>query len=88
MYDWHDVNNDDDDNDDDDYDNDVDINDYNVVQFKIITAPFHHVGFADFWMADQMNSLVVALLDFQYIICFYAYDWHVKNSKYWISFIS
>lgn len=30
-------------------------------------------------MADQLNSLAVALLDLQFIICFYAYDWHVNN---------
>ncbi|PSN54545.1 hypothetical protein C0J52_07097 [Blattella germanica] len=28
-------------------------------------------GFADFWLADQLNSLVYALLDFQFLICFY-----------------
>ena len=36
------------------------------------TAPFHHVAFADFWLADQMNSLALVLLDLQYVICFYA----------------
>ncbi|XP_031733055.1 xenotropic and polytropic retrovirus receptor 1 homolog isoform X3 [Anarhichas minor] len=25
--------------------------------FRVVTAPFHHVGFADFWLADQLNSL-------------------------------
>ena len=30
------------------------------------------MGFADFWLADQLNSLVPVLLDFQYMICFYA----------------
>ena len=48
-------------------------------QFRIFTAPFQHVGFADFWLADQLNSLVVALLDFQFIVCFYAHDWHVDG---------
>ncbi|ODN00179.1 Xenotropic and polytropic retrovirus receptor 1 [Orchesella cincta] len=38
----------------------------------IIAAPFFHVGFADFWLADQLNSLGNVLLDFQYLICFYA----------------
>jgi hypothetical protein len=35
------------------------------------------VGFADFWLADQLNSLVAALLDFQFLICFYvrSVDW-------------
>ncbi len=50
-------------------------------QFRIFTAPFQHVGFADFWLADQLNSLAVALLDLQFIICFYAHDWHVSNGE-------
>lgn len=38
---------------------------------RIIAAPFFHVGFADFWLADQLNSLVGACLDFHFLICFY-----------------
>ncbi|XP_059616634.1 solute carrier family 53 member 1 [Phlebotomus argentipes] len=38
---------------------------------RMVAAPFFHVGFADFWLADQLNSLVIALLDFQFLICFY-----------------
>lgn len=53
-------------------------------QFRIFTAPFQHVGFADFWLADQLNSLAVALLDLQFIICFYAHDWHVNNGGYFL----
>jgi len=41
-----------------------------VVQ-KIIFAPFFSVSFADFWLADQLNSLGQALKDFQFLICFY-----------------
>lgn len=37
----------------------------------MFSAPFFHVGFADFWLADQLNSLVTALMDLQYLICFY-----------------
>ena len=44
--------------------------------FRVSTAPFHAVHFADFWLADQLNSLVVPLLDFQYLVCFYVYDWY------------
>lgn len=44
------------------------------VLFRISTAPFHHVSFADFWLADQLNSLSTVLLDLQYLICFYAFD--------------
>jgi len=39
---------------------------------RVFCAPFFFVAFADFWLADQLNSLVVVLLDFQYMICFYA----------------
>lgn len=39
---------------------------------RMISAPFFHVEFADFWLADQLNSLVTALLDFQFLVCFYA----------------
>ena len=49
--------------------------------FRVVTAPFHPVHFADFWLADQLNSLVVPLLDFQYLICFYAYDWHLDPDE-------
>ncbi|XP_066155139.1 solute carrier family 53 member 1 [Euwallacea fornicatus] len=38
---------------------------------RMISAPFFHVGFADFWLADQLNSLVNGLLDIQFLICFY-----------------
>ncbi|XP_063221184.1 solute carrier family 53 member 1-like [Bacillus rossius redtenbacheri] len=38
---------------------------------RIVAAPFFYVHFADFWLADQLNSLVVVLLDFQFTICFY-----------------
>ncbi|TNN55541.1 Xenotropic and polytropic retrovirus receptor 1 [Liparis tanakae] len=48
-----------------------------AAQFRVVTAPFHHVGFADFWLADQLNSLGVALMDLEYMICFYSFelDW-------------
>jgi len=47
------------------------------LQFRIFTAPFHYVGFADFWLADQLNSLTTVLLDLEYLICFYSVevDW-------------
>jgi hypothetical protein len=41
------------------------------VAARILLAPFCYVGFADFWMADQLNSLSQALKDYQYLICFY-----------------
>lgn len=49
----------------------------------MIAAPFFHVGFADFWLADQLNSLATALLDFQYLACFYFVngDWINAGSE-------
>lgn len=48
-----------------------------LFQFRVVTAPFHRVGFADFWLADQLNSLGVVLMDLEYMICFYSFelDW-------------
>lgn len=48
---------------------------------RIFAAPFFYVTFADFWLADQLNSLVPVLQDFQYLICFYAYNvqWTESN---------
>lgn len=43
-------------------------------QFRVFTAPFHKVGFADFWLADQLNSLSVILMDLEYMICFYSFE--------------
>ncbi|XP_034482686.1 xenotropic and polytropic retrovirus receptor 1 [Drosophila innubila] len=42
---------------------------------RVITAPLHYVGFADFWMGDQMNSLVTCMADYYYIVRFYAVYW-------------
>ncbi|XP_078686363.1 solute carrier family 53 member 1-like isoform X1 [Branchiostoma floridae x Branchiostoma belcheri] len=48
------------------------------ILFRIFTAPFHPVNFADFWLADQLNSLVSVLLDFEYMVCYFIYEveWH------------
>lgn len=37
----------------------------------MIIAPFAFVNFADFWLADQLNSLVTPLMDFHFLLCFY-----------------
>ena len=41
------------------------------ILFRIFTAPFHYVTFADFWLADQLNSMAALFLDFEYLVCFY-----------------
>uniref|UniRef100_A0A4W4GL42 SPX domain-containing protein n=1 Tax=Electrophorus electricus TaxID=8005 RepID=A0A4W4GL42_ELEEL len=42
--------------------------------FRVVTAPFHKVEFADFWLADQLNSLAVLLMDLEYLVCFYSLE--------------
>ncbi|XP_003974240.1 xenotropic and polytropic retrovirus receptor 1a [Takifugu rubripes] len=49
--------------------------------FRVFTAPFHRVEFADFWLADQLNSLVVVLMDLEYLACFYIFELQWSNSK-------
>ncbi|XP_030062810.1 solute carrier family 53 member 1 isoform X1 [Microcaecilia unicolor] len=49
--------------------------------FRVFTAPFHKVGFADFWLADQLNSLVVILMDLEYMICFYSFELDWSKNK-------
>lgn len=38
---------------------------------RVLISPFAYVNFADFWLADQLNSLATALLDFHFLTCFY-----------------
>uniref|UniRef100_A0A3Q2SVG4 Xenotropic and polytropic retrovirus receptor 1 n=1 Tax=Fundulus heteroclitus TaxID=8078 RepID=A0A3Q2SVG4_FUNHE len=49
--------------------------------FRVFTAPFHRVEFADFWLADQLNSLVFVLMDLEYLICFYIFELQWSDSK-------
>eukprot|EP00057_Strongylocentrotus_purpuratus_P033854 XP_793026.4 PREDICTED: xenotropic and polytropic retrovirus receptor 1 homolog [Strongylocentrotus purpuratus] len=55
----------------------------------IAIAPFHAVGFADFWLADQLNSLTCVLLDMEFLICYYSCEvsW-VKNGQCKLSCLS
>ncbi|XP_033197276.1 solute carrier family 53 member 1 [Bombus vancouverensis nearcticus] len=38
---------------------------------RVLISPFAYVNFADFWLADQLNSMATALLDFHFLTCFY-----------------
>ncbi|XP_015437089.1 PREDICTED: xenotropic and polytropic retrovirus receptor 1 homolog [Dufourea novaeangliae] len=38
---------------------------------RVFISPFAYVNFADFWLADQLNSMATALLDFHFLTCFY-----------------
>ncbi len=40
----------------------------------MICAPFYRVGFADFWLGDQLTSLELIFFDIEYFVCFYIYD--------------
>ncbi|XP_016956254.1 xenotropic and polytropic retrovirus receptor 1 [Drosophila biarmipes] len=48
------------------------------VLMRVIMAPFCFVNFADFWLADQLNSMVPAFLDIPFLICFFGRSptWH------------
>uniref|UniRef100_UPI00398ED42E xenotropic and polytropic retrovirus receptor 1 homolog n=1 Tax=Pristiophorus japonicus TaxID=55135 RepID=UPI00398ED42E len=48
---------------------------------RVLTAPFHKVGFADFWMADQLNSMGPVFLDLWSLICFYAFEVNWENNE-------
>ncbi|KAF8567791.1 hypothetical protein P879_01421 [Paragonimus westermani] len=39
---------------------------------RIFLAPFYEVKFADFWLADQLNTLNFIFPEFAFFICFYA----------------
>ena len=41
---------------------------------RVICAPFYRVGFADFWLGDQLTSLELIFFDTEYFFCFYTYD--------------
>lgn len=51
------------------------------LQFRVFTAPFHRVEFADFWLADQLNSLVFVLMDMEYLFCFYIFELQWSNNR-------
>lgn len=41
-----------------------------VVFVRVLMAPFPVVMFADFWFADQLNSILAFMLDIQYLFCY------------------
>ena len=44
-----------------------------LAQGRIACAPFFYVTFADFWIADQLTSLSLAMLDTEYFFCYLFY---------------
>ena len=51
------------------------------VTVRILLAPFYRVRFGDFWFADQLNSIVVILLDIEFMLCFYSYIWPLDKHE-------
>ncbi|CAF0865164.1 unnamed protein product [Didymodactylos carnosus] len=47
--------------------------------FRIFSAPFHTVTFADFWLADQFTSLDLIFYDIEYLICHSTFDTKWKS---------
>lgn len=48
---------------------------------RIMGAPFIPVVFRDFFIADQILSMIIALQDLEYVICYYATDaWTGANA--------
>ena len=39
---------------------------------RILAAPFFIVKFADFWLADQLTSMTIAILDLYNMLCYFA----------------
>lgn len=56
---------------------------YGVVKvtMRILLAPCYMVRFGDFWFADQLNSIVVILLDLEFMLCFYSYVWPLDRNE-------
>ncbi|XP_055516106.1 xenotropic and polytropic retrovirus receptor 1 homolog [Leucoraja erinacea] len=48
---------------------------------RVATAPFRKVGFADFWLADQLNSMGPVFLDLWYLICFYGFELNWESNE-------
>ncbi|XP_037932123.1 xenotropic and polytropic retrovirus receptor 1-like [Teleopsis dalmanni] len=51
------------------------------VMGRVISAPCLAVNFANFWLAEQLLSLVTCLVDYEYIICFYTTNWDYRNAS-------
>ncbi|KAH8339074.1 hypothetical protein KR074_002531 [Drosophila pseudoananassae] len=62
------------------------------VLIRVIMAPFCFVNFADFWLADQLNSMVPAFLDIPFLICFFGKSptWHKagKAASHCVEYVS
>ncbi|KAM9975156.1 hypothetical protein ACTFIW_008634 [Dictyostelium discoideum] len=64
--------------------------------FRVLTAPIKSVKFKDFFMGDQLSSLVLMIVQFAQFVCFYTYDVYrpdhsggcIRYARYFNPFIS
>ena len=49
--------------------------------WRLIVAGYYPVEFADFWLADQLNSLAAVILDLEYMSCFFRIDGGLNGPK-------
>jgi len=55
---------------------------------RIVTAPFWPVEFRDFFLADQLLSIVIVLYDLEFSICFFLYDAWTGTGKEFLHKVS
>lgn len=48
---------------------------------RLVVAPYYPVEFADFWLADQLNSLAAVVMDLEYLVCFFSFDGNFKDGS-------
>lgn len=56
---------------------------------RILAAPFFKVNFADFWMADQLTSMVLCIMDYYQLTRFYInfYKHNIKSLNFEPDFV-
>ncbi|CAG2104582.1 unnamed protein product [Medioppia subpectinata] len=59
----------------------INANLFPLLLIRVIRAPFVKVEFADFWLADQLNSIVPVLQDFEFLICYYFNFYTITSHK-------
>ncbi|XP_001356122.3 xenotropic and polytropic retrovirus receptor 1 homolog [Drosophila pseudoobscura] len=49
---------------------------------RVLAAPFFYVGFGDFWVGDQLTSMVLCLVDHYYLVRFYIRYYNKMDNLY------
>uniref|UniRef100_H2YB42 SPX domain-containing protein n=1 Tax=Ciona savignyi TaxID=51511 RepID=H2YB42_CIOSA len=56
--------------------------------WRLFACGFYRVEFADFWLADQLNSLAVLFMDAEFLCCFYAYDGDIWSGPWFSPYVT